>query len=65
MTAIKSKRQTAKRKTLEMKQQRKHKWDFQEAWFHVNEIKKHLDSMTETKEGDANDLHTSRRRLAS
>lgn len=45
MTATKSKRMTAKKKTLERKRNRKDKWHFQEAWYHVEEIKKHLDSM--------------------
>jgi hypothetical protein len=50
MTAIKSKRMTAKRKTLDLTQRRKHKWHFREAWMQVEKIKEHLDSMT--KKGD-------------
>jgi hypothetical protein len=50
MTAIKSKRMTAKRKTLDLTQRRKHKWHFQDAWMQVEKIKEHLDSMT--KKGD-------------
>lgn len=49
MTATNSKRKTEKRKTLDMKQVRKHKWHFQEAWMQVHEIKKHLDSMTKDR----------------
>ena len=45
MTATNLNRKTEKRKTMEMKQVRKHKWHFQEAWMHVDEIKRHLDSM--------------------
>lgn len=47
MTAIQSNRKTERRKTLDMKQVRKHKWHFQEAWMHVEKIKEHLDSMTQ------------------
>ena len=49
MTATNLSRKTEKRKTMEMKQVRKHKWHFQEAWMHVYEIKRHLDSMTKDK----------------
>ena len=54
MTAIQSNRKTERRKTLDMKQVRKHKWHFQEAWMHVEKIKEHLDSMT--KERDSSHL---------
>lgn len=54
MTAIKSKRMTAKRKTLDLTQRRRHKWHFQDAWMHVEKIKEHLDSMT--KKGDSSHL---------
>ena len=54
MTAINSERKIEKRKTLDMKQVRKHKWHFQEAWMHVEKIKEHLDSMT--KERDSSHL---------
>ena len=51
MTAINSKRKIEKRKTLDMKQVRKHKWHFQEAWMHVTtkKIKEHLDSITKER----------------
>lgn len=54
MTAIKSKRMTAKRKTLDLTQRRKHKWHFRDAWMQVEKIKEHLDSMT--KERDSSHL---------
>lgn len=50
MTAINSKRKTEKRKTLNMKQVRKHKWHFQEAWMQIDKIKEHLDSMTKQRD---------------
>ena len=50
MTAINSEKKIEKRKTLDMKQVRKHKWHFQEAWMHVERIKEHLDSMTKKNE---------------
>lgn len=45
MTAIKSKRMTAKKKTMDRKNSRKDKWHFQEAWMQIDKIKEHLDSM--------------------
>ena len=45
MTAINLEKKTEKRKTLDMKQVRRHKWHFQEAWMHIEKIKEHLDSM--------------------
>ena len=54
MTATNLKRKTERRKTLDMKQMREHKWHFQGAWMHIERIKGHLDSMT--KERDSSHL---------
>lgn len=60
MTARGSNRKTDKQRTQQMKQVRKHKWNLQEAWMQVNEIKKHLDSMDSSGDVLCNQLTATR-----